>query len=115
MSGHTPWAEIRNKRQRTPDQEAAIAEGTRAILRENALMRLRQNQHVTQQELATALGVSQVNVSRIERADEPQLSTMRRFIEALGGELVVQARIGDETIDLLTTDETDRVHANNPA
>jgi len=64
-----------------------------------------QNQHVTQQELATALGVSQVNVSRIERADEPQLSTMRRFIEALGGELIVQARIDGETFDLLTTEQ----------
>lgn len=111
MSGHTPWAEIRSQRPRTPEQEAAIAEGTRAILRENALMRLRQNQRVTQQELATAIGVSQVNISRIEREDEPQLSTMRRFVEALGGELIVQARIGDETIDLLAY----RDHAHSPA
>ncbi len=104
MSGHTPWAEIRNQRPRTPEQEAAIAEGTRAILRENALMLLRRSQRVTQQELATALGVSQVNISRIEREDEPQLSTMRRFIEALGGELIVQARIDGETFDLLNTE-----------
>lgn len=112
MSGHTKWSEIR--RQSTPEEEAQIATEVRAILRENALARLRQNQRVTQQELAAALGVSQVNVSRIERADEPQLSTIRRFIEALGGELVVQARIGDETIDLLTA-ETDHEHANSPA
>ncbi|MGI8688734.1 MAG: helix-turn-helix domain-containing protein [Thermomicrobiales bacterium] len=104
MSGHTLWTEIRSQRPRTPEQEAAIAEGTRAILRENALMRLRQNQRVTQQELATAIGVSQVNISRIEREDEPQLSTMRRFIEALGGELIVQARIDGETFDLLTAE-----------
>lgn len=105
MSGHTKWSEIRNQRPRSPEREAAIAEGTRTILRENALIRLRQNQHVTQQELATALGVSQVNISRIEREDEPQLSTMRRFVEALGGELIVQVRIDGETIDLLTADE----------
>ncbi len=102
MSGHRPWSEIRH--QRSPEREAAIAEGTRAILRENALVRLRQNQRVTQQELATAIGVSQVNISRIEREDEPQLSTMRRFIEALGGELIVQARIDGETFDLLTAE-----------
>lgn len=101
MSGHTSWEEIRNKRPRTPEQEAAIQEGTREILRDHALARLRQHQHVSQQELAAALGVSQVNVSRIERGDDPQLSTIQRFIEALGGELIVQARIGDETIDLL--------------
>jgi len=104
MSGHTPWAEIRNQRPRTPEQEAAITEGTREILRENALMRLRRNQRVTQQELAAALGVSQVNVSRIEHEDDLQLSTMRRFIEALGGELIVQARIDGETFDLLTAE-----------
>jgi len=34
-------------------------------------------------------GVSQVRVSSIKHADEPQLRTMRRFIEALGGELIV--------------------------
>ncbi len=101
MSGHTPWAEIRNKRARTPEQEAAIAEEARTILRENALAQLRRRHEITQEELAAALGVSQVNVSRIEHEDDPQLTTLRRFIEALGGELIVQARIDGETIDLL--------------
>ena len=59
---------------------------------------------VTQRAGRPALGVSQENVSRIERADEPQLSTMRRFIEALGGELIVQVRIDGETFDLLAED-----------
>lgn len=102
MSGHRPWAEIR--RTGTPEVEAQIAAEKRAILRENALTKLRQHERVTQQELAAALGTTQVNVSRIEHADEPQLSTVRRFVEALGGTLVVQARIGDETFDLLDND-----------
>jgi hypothetical protein len=29
---------------------------------------------------------------------------MRRFMAALGGELIVQAKIGDETFDLLVAD-----------
>jgi len=40
-------------------------------------------------------------VSSIEHANASQLATMRRFIEALGGELIVQARIDGETFDLL--------------
>jgi predicted transcriptional regulator len=56
---------------------------------------------VPQHELAWALGVAQSNISRIEHQDDPQISTVRRFVEALGGELVLRARIGDETIDLL--------------
>ncbi len=39
--------------------------------------------------------------SGITHEDDPQRSTMRRFIEALCGQLIVQARIGDEVIDLL--------------
>jgi ribosome-binding protein aMBF1 (putative translation factor) len=115
MSGHTKWAEIRDQRKRTPEQEAAIAAGTRAILRENALMRLRRQQHLSQEELAAALGTTQENVSRIERTDEPQIDTIRRFVEALGGELIVQARIDGETIDLLATDDEHARPNDDPA
>jgi predicted transcriptional regulator len=66
------------------------------------LQKLRERQKVTQHELAAALGVAQSNISRIEHEDDPQISTVRKFVEALGGKLVVQARIGDETIDLMT-------------
>jgi transcriptional regulator with XRE-family HTH domain len=115
MRGHTKWSEIRDQRKRTPDQEAAIAAGTRAILRENALMRLRRQQHLTQEERAVALGVSQENVSRIERTDEPQIDTIKRFVEALGGELIVQARIDGETFDLLAADDEPARPDEHPA
>lgn len=74
------------------------------MLRENVLAQLRRRKEITQEELAAALGVSQVRVSSIEHADAPQLATMRRFIEGLGGELIVQAKIDDETFDLLSAD-----------
>jgi DNA-binding transcriptional regulator YiaG len=102
MSGHRPWSEIR--RQGTPEEEAEIAAEVRTLLRENALSQLRRRREISQKELAAALGISQVRVSSIERADEPQLATIRRFIEALGGELIVQARIDGETFDLLPAD-----------
>jgi DNA-binding XRE family transcriptional regulator len=104
MSGHKKWSEIRNHHTFSPEEEAGIAAEVRAMLRENALAQLRRRKEITQEELAAALGVSQVRVSSIERADEPQLRTMRRFIEALGGELIVQAKIDGETFDLLADD-----------
>jgi transcriptional regulator with XRE-family HTH domain len=67
-------------------------------------MQLRRRKELTQEELAAVLGVSQENVSRIERAGEPQIDTLRRFVEALGGELIVQARIDGEVYDLLAED-----------
>ena len=103
MSGHTKWSEIRAQRKRTPEEEAAIAAEVRTILRINTLMRLRRNEFINQEELAATLGTIRGNASRIERTGEPQIDTLKRFVEALGGELIVQARIDGETIDLLAT------------
>jgi DNA-binding XRE family transcriptional regulator len=103
VSGHKKWSEVRHHY--SPEDEDKIAANVRTGLRENALSQLRRRKEISQQELAAALGVSQVNVSRIEREDDLQLTTMRRFIEALGGELIVQAKIDGETFDLLDTGE----------
>jgi DNA-binding transcriptional regulator YiaG len=102
MSGRHKWGDIR--RQGTPEEEAEVAKEVRVLLRENALTQLRRRRELSQEELAALLGVSQVRVSAIERAEEPQLATMQRFIEALGGELIVQAKIDGETFDLLASD-----------
>ena len=41
----------------------------------------------TQQELALALGVRQDTISRLEQRSDMLLSTMRRYVEAMGGSL----------------------------
>ena len=46
----------------------------------------------TQEELAASLGVGQDTVSRIERRSDILLSTLRRYVEAMGGELKLVAR-----------------------
>ena len=53
---------------------------------------------ITQTTLARQLHVSQNHVSRIERGDidKTQVETLRRYIEALGGELTVEATFGAE-------------------
>ena len=48
--------------------------------------------------------VSQANISRIERQDDLKLSTLERYIEALGGRLEVRAIFGDEHVVLLGGD-----------
>ncbi len=101
MSGHTKWSEIRKLRPRTPEQEAAIQEGIREIRRENALTQLGRLHEVGQAELVEMLGMTPEEIARTEQADEPRLATLRRFVEALDGELIVQARYDGETFDLL--------------
>ena len=46
----------------------------------------------TQEELATALGVGQDTISRLEQRSDMLLSTLKRYVEAMGGTLDLVAR-----------------------
>jgi transcriptional regulator with XRE-family HTH domain len=50
--------------------------------------------------LAERLGVSQSRISRIERGelDRAEIATVRGYVEALGGEVEIVAKFGDERI-----------------
>jgi transcriptional regulator with XRE-family HTH domain len=74
---------------------------TRAATDALRLADLRDRKGFSQETLAAALAVSQANVSRIEHEDDVYLSTLRRYVEAMGGELEITARFGDE-IESLT-------------
>ena len=45
----------------------------------------------TQQDMAQALGVRQDTISRLEQRSDMLLSTMRRYVEAMGGQLDIVA------------------------
>jgi transcriptional regulator with XRE-family HTH domain len=65
------------------------------------LAEARRRRGVSQAAIADALEVSQPNVSRIEQQDDVYLSTLARYIAALGGHLEVLAVFPEETITLL--------------
>jgi DNA-binding XRE family transcriptional regulator len=46
----------------------------------------------TQEELATALGVGQDTISRLEQRSDMLLSTLKRYVEAMGGKLNLVAK-----------------------
>ena len=56
---------------------------------------LRQAVAQTQEELAAALGVGQDTISRLEKRSDMLLSTLRRYIEAMGGKLELVAQFPD--------------------
>ena len=64
-----------------PERRARIETEKRAILTGLRLAELRAGQGLTQVQVAQRLGTTQENVSRIERADDTQLSTIKRYIE----------------------------------
>ncbi len=91
--------ELRERARRSdPDWDANVAERQRAIEDVLALAQLRQSRHVTQVQLAETLGISQGNVSRLEARSDAYLSTLRSYIEALGGHLEIAAVFDDERV-----------------
>lgn len=70
-------------------------------LHELQLAALRRSRAISQQAVAEALEVSQPNVSRIEQEEDLRLSTLARYIAALGGDLELRAVFPDGAVELL--------------
>jgi DNA-binding XRE family transcriptional regulator len=64
------------------------------------LQELRERMHVSQVVVATRLKVRQPTISKIERREDMNLSTLRRYIQALGGELQISAHFPDGTVEI---------------
>jgi DNA-binding XRE family transcriptional regulator len=72
----------------TPKERAAIRrDAGRIAKRHMALRELREARNRTQVALARKLGVKQVSISRLESRSDPRLSTLEKYIDAIGGRL----------------------------
>jgi transcriptional regulator with XRE-family HTH domain len=83
-----------------PERRAQIDQIRRAMDDISALYEARESQGMTQQQVANKLGVSQANISRIGHEEDIYLSTLREYVEALGGELQLKAVFEDQEIYL---------------
>ena len=77
------------RRKRVEARAAAL------IAEEMTLQELRQARKLTQERLAKALGISQDGVSRLEKRSDLLLSTLRKSVEAMGGNLSLVAEFPD--------------------
>jgi DNA-binding XRE family transcriptional regulator len=99
-----PFSELADKVRADPVRRQEIDAYKRAMRDVLALAELRATQGVTQQEMAKTLGVSQANISRIEHEEDLYLSTLRGYVEALGGRLEVNAVFPDATVSLIAAE-----------
>ena len=90
--------ELRKKMSERAQQ--LVREKTVEILREMPLQELRQARHLSQERLAELLLTKQANISRIERRTDMYISTLRSYVEALGGELDIVARFPEGEIHI---------------
>ena len=89
----TKFRTIREKMD--PERQERIRKRTEELLAELPLQELRQARALSQQELAEVLGLNQATVSKLERRTDMYLSSLRRFVEAMGGELEISASFPD--------------------
>jgi predicted XRE-type DNA-binding protein len=98
------WKDVRAEALATgklnEERIAELGRQMRAEVRAHRLAEIRETAGLDQSVVAERLGVSQSRVSRIERGDidHAELATIRAYVGALGGELEIVARFGDERI-----------------
>jgi transcriptional regulator with XRE-family HTH domain len=80
------------------ERRAAINRRSDDLLLELALQELRQARALSQEELGRALNINQASVSKLERRTDMYISTLRRFVEAMGGELEITARFPEARV-----------------
>lgn len=72
--------------------------GERTHPPEMALAKLRRSLHKSQQALGKRLGVRQAAISKLERRSDMFISTLGRFIAAMGGTLEIRARFPEGVV-----------------
>jgi hypothetical protein len=84
----------------SPAARARVKARVEETLDELSLAGLRRARSMTQVELSRAAEMTQSELSRIEARDDHLTSTLRRYVEALGGELEISVKIDGKRIRL---------------
>ena len=111
MAGHRPWREIRGDADQDPARRRRVEAARRDAEEEQrayeqSLAALRRARAYTQEQLAAALDVPQSQVSRIERQADLYVSTLARYLEAMGGRLELVGVFDDRRVLLALGDLT---------
>jgi transcriptional regulator with XRE-family HTH domain len=75
-----------------------IENRAQGMLLEMALQEIRQNRHLTQQQIASNLKLNQAALSKMENQSDIHVSTLRKIVTAMGGHLKLVAQFPDEEI-----------------
>lgn len=96
------------KRTTTKKTQAKAARRAQELLGELLLGEIRQLAGKSQQEVAETLGMKQPSLSKLEKQGDMQISTLRKIVTALGGELEVLARFPKGTVKIGPFDASQR-------
>jgi transcriptional regulator with XRE-family HTH domain len=93
----------RIRKQISPARRRKIAaRAATLIAEEKSLQELRHAHSLTQKHMAQVLGIGQDGVSRLEQRSDLLISTLRGYVEALGGRLSLVAEFPNQEPVVLT-------------
>ena len=75
----------------SPERLRRNEDSAEEMLKDLALQELRQAANLTQEQVADLLEIKQASVSKLEKQGDMYLSTLQRYVQALGGELKIVA------------------------
>jgi ribosome-binding protein aMBF1 (putative translation factor) len=96
---------LRNKMSR--ERLEKIDAMTKSMLAEMPMYELRRARQLSQEQLADELDIKQGSVSKLERRTDLYISTLRRYVEAMGGELTLQARFPEGAVTITQLGQID--------
>ena len=96
------------KRTTTKRTRSKAARRVQQLLGELLLSELRQAAGKSQRQVADALGMKQPSLSKLEKQTDMQVSTLRKIVKALGGELEVLAKFPKGTVKIDQFDPSHR-------
>ncbi len=110
----TKWKDVKFKF--SAEERQQIKREAAAEFERMGFGKLRQARLQTQVALAERLDIPQTAVSRIERRTDLLLSTMRKYVEGLGGRLELRAVFpdGEFLLDSLSTPKPPRSSSKSP-
>jgi len=98
MSGRKSFSAL--VEQMSPEAQARAKAKAEALRAEMPLNELRNALEISQKHLAEVLRVDQPSISRMERRTDMMLSTLARFVEAMGGNLEMVARFPNGSVHI---------------
>lgn len=100
------FSELRKRM--SPAARAKASARARALAEELPLYELRQARRLSQEQLGRTLQVKQASISKLERRADMYLSTLRSYIEALGGELEIVARFSEGAVRIRQLEDIEK-------
>lgn len=86
------------KNKLSPESQARVIKKVKTALKEMPLAELRQARQLTQEQIAHNLKIKQASVSKMETQTDMYISTMRKYIEAMGGKLEIIAKFPEGSV-----------------